>query len=185
MHYGDVIKRQAQAQLRVAERIYGLDVEIYAPASADEGVRDSSPDSYQPDPYFKGKLLIPELIIYNGSNSSSRFQFEPNVDYTAQSFTRFPKYSRVMAVDDHHLVSLVILFVNPVLDADRGVLYYEYTMQSSTIVPTNSTGFSPELRNGIIADEQAFDAALEELESIDEDILESDSTVSLPYSRIE
>ena len=185
MHYGDVLRRLASSQLRVAESIYGADVEIYAPESADVGVRDSSPEAYQPDPYYRGKLLIPELIVYTGSSSITNFQFEPDVDYTAQSLTRFPKYSKIILVDDHHLGALNILEANPVRDADRGVIYYEYRLQSSTIIPSNSTGSSTDLRSSIIADEQAVQSALEELESIEEDIVVSDSNVTLSYSRIE
>lgn len=185
MHFGDAIKKQIAAQLKVAEKIYGADVLVFAPTEADVGVRDSSPVAYETDPIYSGKLLIPQLIINSAASAMTQFNFTPDAEYTCQSVVGFPKYSKIIVTDDDQVTSLTISYVNPIKDADKGVLYFQYELTPSTTIPTGHAELDTR-RLAIIADEDEFEAAASAFDSIDEDIMPASDPEPTPmvYKRI-
>lgn len=154
MHYTPALKRVIQATLPVYIKLYGVNVNIYAPTNNfDSAAQNFGNLDFTESAIFSGKVLIPSLLVKRSPNVSTMFDFNEG-EHVLYATTKIPMYSKVVLTESHELSQYIIKEPQETEDVADGSIYFKYVL-----IPSAELLDRPEINS--VADQVLVDEDLQ------------------------
>lgn len=162
MHYTPGLKKLINTNLKYATKLYGVKVRIYAPLEDfNSSLQYWGDVKYSESPVYEDKLLIPEYLYRTSNNpyTASDFLEEPLTCYTKELL---PKLGKVIITELKDYNSFIITQSQDFRDSSADVLYYQYTLLSSSELLNRTESTFDELIHNEMEDEIELNGELGE-----------------------